>query len=83
MRRFGGLEYKISRKPSALKASPKDGRLPVAEKDEEHRKPSVRCKAERIFLIAKRDFGRAKARCRGLAKNARSGFICSSPLRTS
>ena len=75
MRRFGCIEYKISRKPSALKASPKDGRLPVVERDEEHRKSSVRCKVEHVFLIVKRDFGYAKARYRGLAKNAERFYM--------
>ena len=69
-RRFDGVEWKISRKPSTLKTLPNDGRLLVAEKHEEWRKSSVRCKVEHIFLIVKRDFGYAKARYRGLAKNA-------------
>ena len=50
MRRFDGLEYKISRKPSSIKPAPNDSRLLVAEKDEEHRKSSVRCKVERLSV---------------------------------
>ena len=70
MRRFDGIEYKINRKPSSIKPDPNDGRLLVAEKHEERRKSPVRRKVERVFLIAKRDFGYAKARCRGMAASS-------------
>ena len=67
---------------SSLKTFLKDGGF-NADRDEEGGKSSVRCKVERVFLIVKRDFGYAKARCRGIAKNAQAAFTCSLPLRTS
>jgi IS5 family transposase len=40
----------------------RDGRI-------EYMKPKVRCKAERVFAIAKGKFGYRKTACRGLKKN--------------
>ena len=68
-KRVNNVEFKINRKPSSLKTFLKGGGF-NADRDEERRKSSVRCKVEHVFLIIKRDFGYAKARYRGIAKNA-------------
>lgn len=43
--------------------------MPAQDREIESRKASVRAKVEHPFLIVKRDFGFAKTRYRGLAKN--------------
>jgi transposase, IS5 family len=48
--------------------------LSDADKDTNRRKSSVRAKVEHPFLILKRLWGFAKARYRGLAKNANRAF---------
>jgi IS5 family transposase len=43
--------------------------MPGPDREVESRKASVRAKVEHPFLIVKRDFGFAKTRYRGIAKN--------------
>lgn len=61
------IDFRINRRPSTVKKA--DGNLGF-EKQIEKRKSSVRCKVEHPFLLVKRYFGYAKARYKGLAKNA-------------
>ncbi|MCF0160614.1 MAG: IS5 family transposase, partial [Bacteroidaceae bacterium] len=62
------IDFRINRKPSKLNIS-KDYRGINWEKFIEHRKSSVRCKVEHVFLIVKRQFGYSKTAYRGIAKN--------------
>ncbi len=61
-----------ARSTVAWRVAARKGRLksmPGPDRAEESRKASVRAKVEYPFLIVKRDFGFAKTRYRGLAKN--------------
>ncbi len=61
-----------ARSTVAWRVAARKGRLksmPGPDRAEESRKASVRAKVEHPFLIVKRDFGFAKTRYRGLAKN--------------
>lgn len=65
---LSGIEFRTCLRPSSLKTS--FGYTGINwEKQIEHRKSSIRCKVEHLFLIVKRHFGYAKAVYRGLAKN--------------
>ncbi len=57
------VEWRVAARKSALK------QMHPHEQAIESRKASVRAKIEHVFLIVKRDFGFAKTRYRGLAKN--------------
>jgi IS5 family transposase len=60
---LSGVEFRVAARKGILKTMPGPDRLI------ESRKASVRAKVEHPFLILKRDFGFAKTRYRGLAKN--------------
>lgn len=62
------IDYQINKRPSSLKISPEYDGINW-DKVIEHRKSSVRCKVEHIFLIVKRDFAYRKVAYRGIAKN--------------
>ena len=62
------VTFRICRKPSKLNVS-KDYRGIDWEREIEHRKASVRCKVEHVFLIVKQQFGYSKTAYRGIAKN--------------
>ena len=65
---LSSIEYRINKRPSSLKTT--DVYTGINwEKEIEHRKSSVRCKVEHVFLIVKRDFGYRKTVYRGIAKN--------------
>lgn len=64
--RLSQVEWIVAEKPSRIKG---EGGL-AAEHGIESRKASVRSKVEHAFLIVKRQFGYAKCRYRGIAKNA-------------
>jgi transposase, IS5 family len=61
--RLSKVEFRVAARKSRLKA------MVEPDRAAESRKASVRAKVEHPFLIVKRDFGFAKARYRGLAKN--------------
>lgn len=63
----GGVEWRVSARPSSLRAP--DGTTPWAEREVEWRKSAVRSKVEHVFLVVKRHLGGGKCRYRGLAKN--------------
>ena len=60
---LAGVEFRVAARKGRLKAMAGPDRVA------ESRKASVRAKVEHPFLIVKRDFGFAKTRYRGLAKN--------------
>lgn len=60
--------FRICRRPSKLNVS-KNYQGIDWERDIEHRKASVRCKVEHVFLIVKRQFGYSKTAYRGISKN--------------
>ena len=62
------LQWHIAARPSDLAKLP-EGRRKAAAQKREHRKASVRAKVEHPFRVIKRQFGLAKVRFRGLAKN--------------
>src|SRR5450432_693968 len=62
------LQWHIAARPSDIAKLP-DGRRKAATQKREHRKASVRAKVEHPFRVIKRQFGLAKVRFRGLAKN--------------
>ncbi|PZQ78101.1 MAG: IS5 family transposase [Variovorax paradoxus] len=62
------LQWHIAARPSDIAKLP-DGRRKAAAQKGEHRKASVRAKVEHPFRVIKRQFGLAKVRFRGLAKN--------------
>ena len=68
---LANVDYRINRRPSSVK---KAGGPLDWEKNMEKRKSSVRCKVEHPFLIVKKYFGYAKARYKGLSKNAQHLF---------
>ena len=57
------VQWRVAARKITLKA------MHPHEQQLESRKASVRAKVEHVFLIVKRDFGLAKTRYRGLAKN--------------
>lgn len=57
------VEWRVAARKGALK------QMHPHEQAIESRKASVRAKVEHVFLVIKRDFGFAKTRYRGLAKN--------------
>ena len=63
-----GLQWHIAARPSDIAKLP-DGRAKQRLKKQEHGKASVRAKVEHPFRVIKRQFGLAKVRFRGLAKN--------------
>ena len=64
-----GLRWHIAARPSNIAKLP-DGRAKQRLKRQERSKASVRAKVEHPFRVIKRQFGPAKARFRGLAKNS-------------
>ena len=60
---LSGVEFRVAARKGVLKTMPGPDRLI------ESGKASIRAKVEHPFLILKRDFGFAKTRYRGLAKN--------------
>ena len=62
------LRWHIAGRPSDIANLP-DGRRKAAAQKREHRKASVRAKVEHPLRVIKRQFGLAKVRFRGLAKN--------------
>ena len=66
---FKGIDYRINKRPSTLKATGDKQVGLFLDKQIEHRKSAVRCKVEHAFLIVKRQFGYAKVVYRGIAKN--------------
>jgi transposase, IS5 family len=62
------LRWEIAARPSRIRAMP-DGRDKRAARKDEHRKASIRAKVEHPFRVIKRQFGLAKVRFKGLAKN--------------
>ena len=63
-----GLQWHIAARPSDIAKLP-EGRAKQRLKKQEHSKASVRAKVEHPFRVIKRQFGLAKVRFRGLAKN--------------
>lgn len=61
------VEWRVAARPSSLRAP--NGGTPPAERHAEWRKAAVRGKVEHVFLIVKRQFGYARCRFRGIAKN--------------
>lgn len=65
---LGDVDFRINRRPSSIKTP--DSYTGINwDKLIEHRKSSVRCKVEHVFLIVKRQFGYSKTAYRGIAKN--------------
>jgi IS5 family transposase len=64
----GNLQWHIAARPSDIAKLP-EGRAKTKVKKTEHGKASVRAKVEHPFRVIKRQFGLAKVRFRGLAKN--------------
>lgn len=62
------IDYCICKRPKSIK-TPDSYQGINWEKHREHRKSSVRCKIEHVFLIVKRDFGYRKVVYRGIARN--------------
>jgi len=62
------VQWHIAARPSDIAKLP-EGRKKAAAQKHEHRKASVRAKVEHPFRVIKRQFGLAKVRFRGLAKN--------------
>ena len=60
---LANIEFRVAARKSKLAA------MPVFDQRLESRKASVRSKVEHPFLIVKREFGFAKTRYRGIAKN--------------
>lgn len=60
------IKYKINRKPSQIKKLSTSGQYAV--KKAEHKKSSVRAKAEHVFAVVKKQFGHRKTRYRVLRK---------------
>ncbi len=60
---LNAVEYRIAARKSQLKT------MAAPDRVEQNRLSSVRAKVEHPFLILKRDFGFAKTRYRGIAKN--------------
>lgn len=65
--RLSRVEWVVAARPSSNRAP--DGTTPWAERRAEWRKAAVRSKVEHVFLVVKRQFGCARCRYRGLAKN--------------
>ena len=57
------VDFRVAARKSKLAA------MPAPDRYEQTRRASVRSKVEHPFLIVKRDFGFAKTRYRGMAKN--------------
>ena len=64
---LSGIDWRVAMGPSKLRAA---RRARWADRGEERRKASVRARAEHPYQIARRTFGYAKVRYRGIAKNA-------------
>lgn len=62
---LAGVEWRVAMRPGKARALPG----PSAERAIERRKASARAKVEHVFLVAKRQFGWAKTRYRGIKKN--------------
>lgn len=60
---LAGIRWQVAARKGVLKT------MPAHDRGVESRKAGVRAKVEHPFLITKRDFGFAKTRYRGLAKN--------------
>ena len=67
------LEWHIAARPSDIAKLP-EGRAKARMQKQEHEKASVRAKGEHPFRVVKRQFGLAKVRFRGLAKNTAQLF---------
>ena len=63
------MTWHIARRPSSRKRYEKNGLLGELIDKAEHLKASVRAKVEHPFRVIKQQFGYAKTRYRGLAKN--------------
>jgi len=75
-----GLDWQIARKRGRVKALP-EGREKRSIEKEEKRKASIRAIGEHPFRVVKRQFGYAKVRFKGLAKN--TAQILTEPPRES
>ena len=64
---LSSIEYKTNKRPSSMQKLPAN--CYDCEKEREHRKSSVRCKVEHVFLIMKQFFGFRKAIYKGIVKN--------------
>lgn len=64
-----GVTWHVARRPSSRKPSECSGRLGKTIDKIEYLKASVRAKVEHPFRVIKQQFGYAKVRYRGLAKN--------------
>ena len=62
------LQWHIAARPSDIAKLP-EGKVKARVQKQEHRKASVRAKVEHPFRVIKRQFGLAKVRFKGLAKN--------------
>jgi IS5 family transposase len=60
---LSGVQFRVAARKSKLAA------MPAPDRIEQSRQAGVRAKVEHPFLIVKRDFGFAKTRYRGMAKN--------------
>ena len=69
---LSSMEWKIAMRPSQVKELRKDDNF---EHSLETRKASVRSKVEHPFLIVKRQFGWARTRYRGIAKNKARAYV--------
>lgn len=62
------VDWHIAARPSDIAKMP-EGKAKTRVQKDEHRKASVRAKVEHSFRVIKRQFGLAKVRFKGLAKN--------------
>ena len=70
------IEFRVNKRPSSLKMAD-DFKGFNWDKKMEHEKSAVRCKAEHLFLIVKKQMGYAKAVYREIAKNMHRYHILS------
>ena len=63
-----GVQWHIAGRPSEM-AKMQEGRAKARARKQEYRKASIRAKVEHPFRVIKRQFGLAKVRFKGLAKN--------------
>ena len=66
---LGGVQWRVAPRKNTLK------KMPQTDREIASRQASVRAKVEHPFLVIKRDFGFAKARYRGLAKNLNHLYV--------
>lgn len=63
-----GVQWHIAGRPSDMAKMP-EGRAKASARKQEYQKASIRAKVEHPFRVIKRQFGLAKVRFKGLAKN--------------